>query len=85
MRESWVPSKITLDKIRNDIGKDGAKLFHNKYRVSRERCNNPNNKDYESYKGKFKFKNLTDFYENCYCYRCFKRHGKRVRQKNRQP
>ena len=48
MRESWVPSKITLDKIRNDIGEDAAKLFHNKYRASRERCNNPNNKDYET-------------------------------------
>ena len=66
MRESWVPSKITLDKIREDIGQDGAKLFHDKYRISRERCSNPNNKDYNHYKGKFKFKNLTDFYENCY-------------------
>ena len=66
MRESWVPSKITLDKIRNDMGEGAAKLFHDKYRISRERCNNPNNKDYKNYAGKFKFKNLTDFYENCY-------------------
>lgn len=66
IRDSWKPSKEALDCIRNDMGVECAKIFHNKYRAAKERCCNKNNKDYEHYKGLFKFKNFVDFYNCCY-------------------
>ena len=66
MRESWKPSKEKLDLIRIELGEKAAYHFHTKYRISKERCCNPNNKDYDKYKGKFKFKNFVDFFNHCY-------------------
>lgn len=65
-RESWIPSKKKLDIIRKELGDDLAEHFHTKYRSARERCYNPNNKDYDNYKGKFAFKDFPDFFDNCY-------------------
>jgi hypothetical protein len=66
MRPSWKPSKQALDNIRKELGDECADLFHRKYRIAKERCCNPNNKDYEHYKGKFAFKSFVDFYNCCY-------------------
>lgn len=65
-RPSWKPSAKILTEIKNDIGNHGAELFHTKYRISKSRCTNPNDKDYELYKGKFKFNTFVDFYTSCY-------------------
>ena len=65
-RISWVPSKEKLDFIRNDLGYEAAEIFHRKYRIAKERCCNPNNKDYDKYKEKFKFIDFVDFFNSCY-------------------
>lgn len=40
--------------------------FRGFYRYAKERCNNPNNKDYERYKGKFLFKDYPHYFNCCY-------------------
>ena len=65
-RKSWKPSKKKLDIIRNELGNDYANLFHDKYRIAKERCCNKNNKDYNSYKNKFFFDDFSDFFDSCY-------------------
>lgn len=65
-RKSWKPSKEKLDIARNELGEKAAKLFHDKYRISKERCCNPRNKDYESYKDKWGFKDFPHFFDSCY-------------------
>lgn len=59
-------SNYYLSIIANEYGKSAAKGFHDFYRRSHERCCNPNNKDYLAYKGKFKFRDFTDFFGYCY-------------------
>ena len=52
--------------IIEDIGEAKSEKFFRTYRIAKERCCNPNNKDYSYYKGKFKFKDFTSFYYDCY-------------------
>lgn len=59
-------SKYYLDICRKEFGNDIGKCFHDFYRRSHERCCNPKNKNYEKYKGKFKFKDFCDFFNCCY-------------------
>lgn len=65
-RQSWKPSKEKLDIIKIELGNEAAQIFHDKYRVAKERCDNPNCKDYLKYKGLFKFKDFVDFFNHCY-------------------
>lgn len=65
-RPSWKPSKEKLDIIRNELGDEMAEHFHTKYRIAKERCCNPKNKDYKIYKGKFHFKDFSEFFDWCY-------------------
>lgn len=65
-RKSWIPSKEKLDIIRSELGDELAEHFHTKFRIAKERCCNPKNKDYDEYKGKFKFEDFSDFFDNCY-------------------
>ena len=58
--------KYCLDICKKEVGKECARMFHDFYRRSHERCCNPNCKDYERYKGKFKFRDFCDFYKNCF-------------------
>lgn len=65
----------SCSKYYNDIGKKelGDKIykkFKESYRFARERCCNPNNKDYPRYKGKMKFVDYVDYFQSCY--NCFK-------------
>ena len=52
--------------IKQDIGEKGLRGFKAKYRGAKERCCNPNSKDYSRYKGKFKFVDYVDFYNHTY-------------------
>lgn len=61
-----VCSKIVNDIIRNDIGEVLLKRFRAHYRYAHERSFNPNCKDYERYKGMFKFDDFPDYFNNTY-------------------
>lgn len=54
-------TKYYYDKLKSECGVKVAEKFHRTYRIARERCNNPKNKDYLYYKGKFKFKNFIEY------------------------
>lgn len=59
-------SKIINRKIEQEIGKDNLYVYRSLYRRSKERCCNPNSKDYNTYKGKFNFKDFCHFYSETY-------------------
>lgn len=48
-------SKYHNDIIKDELGDRALQQFRRFYRYARERCCNPNSKDYIRYKGKFKF------------------------------
>ena len=55
-----------LDLCIHKVGEKAGNHFYDFFRHSKERCCNPNNKDYERYKGKFKFDDFPDFYHGCF-------------------
>ena len=59
-------SKYYLDICKKELGNEVGRHFHDFYRMAKERCCNPNNKDYNSYRGRFKFNSFSDFYLNCF-------------------
>lgn len=59
-------SKVINEEIKRNLGKDKLQMYRSMYRRSKERCSNPNNKDYKHYKGKFKFKDFSHFYLETY-------------------
>lgn len=59
-------SKYYLGLITKEYNREIATKFHDFYRMSHERCCNPNNKDYENYNGKFKFRDFAEFALCCY-------------------
>jgi hypothetical protein len=52
--------------IRKELGDKKLRQFRDFYRYARERSCNPNNKDYERYKGKMKFEDYVDYFLSCY-------------------
>lgn len=59
-------SKYYNNIIREQVGDNMLKQFRGFYRYAKERCCNPNSKDYKRYKGKFKFKDYTEYARNCF-------------------
>lgn len=59
-------NKYYLKVITKEYNRDIATKFHDFYRMSRERCCNPNNKDYHIYNGLFKFRDFAEFVLECY-------------------
>ena len=66
-------SKYFNKVIKDKLGDKCLKQFRSFYRYARERCCNPNSKDFVRYKGKFKFRDFTEYanaclseYENAY-------------------
>lgn len=59
-------SKYFNNLIKEELGEELLKKFRNFYRYARERCCNPNNKDYKRYAGKWHFEDYIDYYKNCY-------------------
>lgn len=59
-------SKILNQSIENEVGKENLNIYRSMYRRSKERCSNPKNKDYDYYKGKFKFNDFSHFYNETY-------------------
>lgn len=53
-------------EIEDEYGYETYKHFQTKYRIAKERCCNPNNKDYNYYKGKWGFADFEEFYDNCF-------------------
>lgn len=58
-------SKYYNDIIEEELGAKRLKQFRGFYRYARERCCNPNNKDFVRYQGKFKFKDFTEYATTC--------------------
>lgn len=59
-------SKYYNDIVREEIGDKNLNQFRSFYRYAKERCCNPNSKDYERYNGKFKFKDYTEYVRFCF-------------------
>lgn len=59
-------SKYFNDLIRSKYGEKHVNRFKAYYRYARERCCNPNSKDYERYKGKWHFQDYVDYYKGCF-------------------
>lgn len=59
-------SKYFNNLIRNKYNEKYLKKFKCYYRYARERCCNPNCKDYERYKGKWGFEDYVDYYKVCF-------------------
>lgn len=59
-------SKYYIDICKKELGSDVGLHFHDFYRHAKERCTNPNNKDFKKYQGKFKFKDFPEFFHYCY-------------------
>lgn len=59
-------AKYFNDLIRDELGEKLLNKFRGYYRYSRERCCNPNCKDYAKYKGMFKFEDFIHYYKHCY-------------------
>lgn len=59
-------SKYYLGMITKEYNREIATKFHDFYRMAHERCCNPNNKDYQTYKGQFKFQDFPEFVLECY-------------------
>ena len=59
-------SKYFNDLIKNELNEKQLKQFRSFYRYAKERCCNPNSKDYVRYKGKFHFEDYTDYVNSCY-------------------
>lgn len=59
-------SKYYSDIIRQELGDKAYKKFAKMYNSAEQRCDNPNNICYEYYKGKFKFNDFPDYFNNCY-------------------
>ena len=57
-------------RVRSDIEEKydhkTYKHFQTKYRIARERCCNPKNKDYGYYRDKWFFNSFDEFYDNCF-------------------
>lgn len=63
---NYLCSKYYLDLCIKDLGEKAGRHFHDFYRYSKERCENPNCKDYKRYKGLFRFEDFPDFYLHCF-------------------
>lgn len=59
-------SRYWLKIGREEIGDKAMKCFHDCYRRAHERCYNPNCKDYVRYKGKFGFRDFSEYYLTCF-------------------
>lgn len=59
-------SKYFNDIGRKELGERSFKKFREHYRFARERCCNPNSKDYERYQGKMKFKDFVEYFKSCF-------------------
>lgn len=59
-------SKYYNNIIRNELGDTYLRKFRDHYRYAKERCCNPNSKDYKRYKGKMKYKDYVDYFLDCY-------------------
>lgn len=49
-----------------ELGEKHRKKFKDFYRYAKERCTNPNSKDYQFYKGKWWFDDYTHYYHSCW-------------------
>lgn len=70
-------SKYFNDVIKGKLGNRCLQQFRSFYRYARERCCNPNSKDFVRYKGKFKFKDYPEYVNSCFkeYERAFKMYG----------
>ena len=59
-------SSYYFSKQDEDMGIEHRKQFRAFYRYAKERCTNPNNKDYGRYKGKWNFTDYVDYYHSCW-------------------
>ena len=59
-------SSYYFSKQDEDMGIEHRKQFRAFYRYAKERCTNPNSKDYERYKGKWNFIDYVDYYHSCW-------------------
>lgn len=58
-------TKIRLT-VTEHFGAPIWKKFRDSYRFANERCNNPNSKDYDRYRGLWNFKDTVEYYETCF-------------------
>ncbi|MGL6107345.1 hypothetical protein [Romboutsia sp.] len=59
-------SKYFNDIIKCELNEKQLNQFRAFYRYAKERCCNPNSKDYIRYKDKFKFNDYTEYVNSCY-------------------
>lgn len=59
-------SKYFLDLEKSSTNLETSNKFHSIYRIAKERCCNPNNKDYKHYKNKFLFNDFAHFHVTCW-------------------
>lgn len=52
--------------VKKELGEEAAKIFYIKYRGALQRCTTPNAVGYKYYKGRFKFDDFPDYFNNCY-------------------
>ena len=58
-------SRYFNEIIKDELGEKHLRQFIRFFRSAKDRCCNPNNKDYYRYKGKFKFKDYPEYVNHC--------------------